>query len=111
MPPAKRGQDFQWAIDVTSDLATVEDFEQVIVKFEPANDAAITRLRDAGRVELGARTYSQFFKMDGHAAGGVAIYQLPEANSLDTAAIIRKTMERMSKDFPKGLNYNFPFDT
>jgi HAE1 family hydrophobic/amphiphilic exporter-1 len=111
MPPAKPGQDFQWTIDVSSDFASVEEFEKVIIKFEPADGGAITRLRDVGRVELGARTYSQLFKMDGHAAGGVAIYQLPEANALDTAKLVRTTMERLSRDFPRGLNYSIPFDT
>ena len=111
MPPAKAGQDFQWTIDVSSDLATVEEFENVIVKSDTTNGGAITRLRDVGRVELGAKTYSQFFKLDGRAAGGVAIYQLPDANALDTAEIVRKAMESLSKDFPKGLTYSIPFDT
>jgi HAE1 family hydrophobic/amphiphilic exporter-1 len=111
MPPARAGQDFQWTIDVSSDLDRVGEFEQVIVKFDPANGGATTRIRDVGRVELGARTYSQFFKIDGRPAGGVAIYQLPEANALDTAKVVRATMERLARDFPKGLTYSIPFDT
>ena len=62
----------------------------------------ITRVRDVGRVELGAKTYGQFFKMDGKPAGGIAIYQLPEANALDTAKAVRAAMERYSKNFPAG---------
>ena len=71
----------------------------------------VTRIRDIGRVELGAQTYSQFFKMNGKVAGGIAIFQLPEANALDTAKGVRAAMAELAKDFPTGLTYTIPFDT
>jgi hydrophobic/amphiphilic exporter-1 (mainly G- bacteria), HAE1 family len=111
MPPAPPGEDFQLTIDVKGDLGTVEEFEDIIVKFDPSNGGQITRIRDIGRVELGAQTYSQFFKMDGKVAGGIAIYQLPEANALDTAQRVRKAIVGLAKNFPKGLEYTIPFDT
>ena len=111
MPPAPPGEDFQLTIDIQGDLSTVSEFENVIVKFAPDNGGQITRIRDIGRVELGAQTYSQFFKMDGKVAGGIAIYQLPEANALDTAKRVRATMAELARNFPKGLVYTIPFDT
>ena len=84
------------------DLSTVEEFENIIVKYAPDQGGQITRLRDIGRVELGAQTYSQFFKMDGKVAGGIAIYQLPEANALDTAKRVRATMAELAQNFPEG---------
>ena len=62
-------------------------------------------------MELGAQTYSQFFKVDDKVAGGIAIYQLPDANALDTAKRVRAAMAELAKDFPKGLAYTIPFDT
>jgi HAE1 family hydrophobic/amphiphilic exporter-1 len=111
MPPAPAGEDFQLTIDVKGDLSTVGEFENVIVKYAPDLGGQITRLRDIGRIELGAQTYSQFFKMDGQVAGGIAIYQLPEANALDTAERVRATMAELAQSFPKGLLYTIPFDT
>ncbi len=111
MPPAPAGEDFQLTIDVKGDLSTVGEFENVIVKYSPDLGGQITRLRDVGRIELGAQTYSQFFKMDGKVAGGIAIYQLPEANALDTAKRVRATMAELAQSFPKGLLYTIPFDT
>jgi hydrophobic/amphiphilic exporter-1 (mainly G- bacteria), HAE1 family len=111
MPPAPTGEDFQLTIDVKGNLATVEEFENIIVSFSPTNGGQITRIRDIGRVELGAQTYSQFFKIDGQVAGGIAIYQLPEANAIDTAKRVRAAMAEYAKDFPKGLVYTIPFDT
>src|SRR5205085_384295 len=95
MPPASPGEDFQLTIDVKGNLSTATEFENVIVKYAPDSGGQITRLRDIGRIELGAQTYSQFFKMDGDVAGGIAIYQLPEANALDTAKRVRATMAVM----------------
>ena len=111
MPPAPSGEEFQLTIDVNGDLSTVTDFENIIVKFSPDNGGQITRIRDIGRVELGAQTYGQFFKMDGKVAGGIAIYQLPEANALDTAKRVRAKMAELAGNFPKGLAYTIPFDT
>ncbi len=109
MPPAPSGQDFQLTIDVSGNLSLAEEFEKIIVKTGPGGQ--ITRVRDVGRVELGAQTYSQFFKMNDHVAGGIAIYQLPDANALDTAARVRAAMAELSRDFPVGLKYEIPFDT
>src|SRR5215831_10483948 len=109
VPPTRAGEPFQLTIDVPGNMTRAEQFERIIIKTGP--NGAITRLRDVGRVELGAQTYSQFFKMNGHVAGGIAIFQLPDANALDTATRVRAAMKELSKDFPQGLVYEIPFDT
>ena len=111
MPPTPPGQDFQLTVNVSGALTDVSQFEQIIVKSSSENGGQLTRVRDIGRVELGAKTYGQFFKMDGRPAGGIAIYQLPEANALDTANGVRAAMERYSKSFPQGVRYEVPLDT
>jgi hydrophobic/amphiphilic exporter-1 (mainly G- bacteria), HAE1 family len=111
MPPTPAGQDFQLTVNVEGALTDVEQFERIIVKSSSEQGGQITRIRDIGRVELGAKTYSQFFKHDGKPSGGIAIYQLPEANALDTAKTVSEAMARYSADFPKGLTYSIPLDT
>src|SRR6185437_14192196 len=59
MPPAPAGIDFQYTLDIAGRLASVEEFQDVIVKTGTNGD--ITRVRDIGRVELGAQTYGQTF--------------------------------------------------
>jgi HAE1 family hydrophobic/amphiphilic exporter-1 len=110
MPPAPAGQDFQLTANVPASLSDAEQFEQIILKAEPGPNGAVTRIRDVARVELGASTYSQIFKVDGKPAGGIAIYQLPGANALDTAKGVRKALKTLSADFPAGLKYDIPFD-
>jgi multidrug efflux pump subunit AcrB len=55
MPPAPPSVDFQYTIDVLGRLNNVAEFEDVIVK--TGSNGEVTRLRDVGRVELGAQTY------------------------------------------------------
>ncbi len=111
MPPVPLGQDYQLTVNVSGALTDVSQFEQIIVKSSPENGGQITRIRDIGHVEMGSQTYSQFFKKDGQPAGGIAIYQLPNANALDTAQAVRTAMAEYAKSFPTGLSYQIPFDT
>ncbi len=111
MPPTPAGQAFQLTVNVEGALANAEEFEQIIVKSSTELGGQITRVRDIGRVELGAQTYSQFFKMNGGQAGGIAIYQLPEANALDTAKAVSTALKGYAKNFPAGIRYSIPLDT
>src|SRR5262249_10930588 len=111
MPPTPAGQDFQLTANVPAALSDPAQFEQIILKTDSGPGGQITRLRDVGRVELGARSYSQIFKVDGKPAGGIAIYQLPGANALDTAKRVRKLLDSLASGFPVGLLYQIPFDT
>lgn len=110
-PPAAAGQANALTVNVNGPLNTPDEFGNIIVKSDTQNGGRITRLRDVARIELGSQQYGQFFKYDGHSAGGVAIYQLPGSNSLNTAKRVREKMEELSKYFPAGLQYEIPFDT
>src|SRR3974390_1078675 len=98
MPPAPAGQGFQLTANVPAELSDTTEFEQIILK---AAGTQITRIRDVGHVELGARSYSQLFKVDGQPAGGIAIYQLPGANALDTSKGVRRFLKTLSPTFPE----------
>ena len=110
-PPAPKGQDFQFTVDVQGRLSTPEEFSNIVVKSEQGNGGRILRLKDIGRVELGAQTYTMTSKLNNRPNAGIAIYQLPEANALDVAKRVNAKMAELSKAFPKGLVYEVPFDT
>ena len=108
MPPAPKGQDFQYTVNVSGRLADPSQFADIVIK---SADGRITRLKDIARVELGAQTYSQAFRLDGQPAAGIAISQSPDANALATARLVRAKMTELAKAFPQGLVYSIPFDT
>ena len=111
MPPAPKGLDFQYTIDVVGRLSTPEEFSNIIVKADQGNGGRIVRVKDIGRVELGAQTYAQTSQINGKPNSGIAIYQLPDANALDVANSVKAKMVELAKAFPPGLTYDVPFDT
>ncbi len=110
-PPAPDDQQFQYTLDVQSRLNQVEEFGDVVVKDETRQGGRLVHLRDVARIELGSQNYSQDFRLDGRRAAGIAIYQTPEANSLQVGQAVRAAMERMSRRFPEGLRFAIPYDT
>jgi len=108
-PPGPAGQALQLTINVDSPMSKPEDFAQLIVSTAP--DGTITRLGDVARLELGSVDYNQEFLQDNKPAGGIAIYQLPDANALKTAAAVRQELDRLAPRFPEGLRYDIPLDT
>jgi hydrophobic/amphiphilic exporter-1 (mainly G- bacteria), HAE1 family len=108
-PPTQTGQPFQYTVTVAGRLADPEQFQDVIVK--TGNAGEITRVSDIGRVELGAQTYGQIFKVNGRPAAGIAVFQSPGANALNVEKEVRKRMDELAREFPPGLIFEVPFDT
>ena len=108
-PPAPGGQSFQYTLDIMGRLDDPQAFADVIVKIGTAGD--ITRVRDIGRVELGAQSYGQVFTLDGRPAAGMAIFQSPGANALQVGTEVRERMTELAREFPQALGYDIPFDT
>ena len=72
--------------------------------------AAITRLRDVARVELGSQDYSIRGSFGGQRGIALAIVQQPGANSLDAGKRVLDEMKILAKDFPQGLSYSIPYN-
>jgi multidrug efflux pump len=62
-------------------------------------------------VELGAQDYGVNRVYNGHAAAIIRVTLMPGANALDVTERVNATMEKLSKDFPEGIQYTVPFDT
>ena len=110
-PPAPRGQDFQYTLNLIGRLDDPAEFENIVVKVDPGNGGRITRIRDVGHAELGAQTYSKTFLLDGRPAAGIAISLLPEANAIAVSNAVKAKMDELAKSFPEGLAYIIPYDT
>jgi hydrophobic/amphiphilic exporter-1 (mainly G- bacteria), HAE1 family len=109
MPPTQAGQAFQYTLNVNGRLNDAAEFENVIVKTGSNGD--VTRVRDVGRVELGAQTYSQMFSLDNKPATGIGVFQSPGANALEVEQAVKKKMTELAGAFPQDIKYEVPFDT
>ncbi len=79
--PGGRRQAYNLSVRVRGRLTEPEQFEDVVVK--AGAGAALVRVRDVGRVELGAETYSANLRFIGLEASGMGIQLLPTANALE----------------------------
>lgn len=111
LPPAPVGQEMQLTVNLRGSFSEASDFENIIVKTSTSSGGQITRIKDIGRVELGSQTYSQFFNLNNQQTAGIAIFQLPDANALDVAKLIKEKADQMAKFFPEGMSYRIPYDT
>ncbi|HKM61675.1 MAG TPA: efflux RND transporter permease subunit [Acidisphaera sp.] len=111
MPPAPADTEFQYTVDIQSRLNDPSQFGDIIVKDQTREGGRLVYVRDVARVELGAQTYAQDFKLDGKPSAGIAIYQTPDSNSLQVGKEIGDAMTTLAARFPQGLHYSIPYDT
>lgn len=90
-------------------FTTAEQFRQVIVRATPG--AAIVRLGDLARVELGNDTYAFSLALNGTQTAGLAVSLTSGANALATATAVRKRMHQLETTFPPDIRWITPFDT
>ncbi|MGF1515929.1 MAG: efflux RND transporter permease subunit [Elainellaceae cyanobacterium] len=107
--PAEDGQQYQINLEAISRLEDVSEFENITVATDESG--YLVKLRDVGRVELGAEDYSSFLRYNGKDGVGLGIYQTPGSNALDISKSVRAEMERLSEQFPPGMTYGVGFDT
>src|SRR5918996_1254727 len=106
--PAAEDQMFQMSVRAAGRLTEVSEFENIVVK--AGSDGALVRVRDIGRVELGAEDYSSRLRFAGVEASGIGIMLLPTANALEVFRGVNAEMERLEEQFPPGLKWQLAFD-
>jgi len=108
-PPAPAGQTFTYSINTLGRLSSAEEFEDIIVRTR--TDGSVVRVKDVGRVELGAENYGWFAHLNGGKAACIGVFQLPGANALQVAEEVCANIEQLSERFPQGLKYAVSYDT
>jgi multidrug efflux pump len=102
-----KGNLVQVALTANTDLRSVEEFKNLVVRQQ---NNAIVRIRDIADVELGAEDYESDVKFSGETAVGMAVYVLPNANSLDVIRAVRTEMEAIQKELPGGIQARVAYD-
>jgi HAE1 family hydrophobic/amphiphilic exporter-1 len=109
MAPSPKDQEFTWTVSAPGRLVNPEEFENIIIR-ETETGAQI-RVKDVGRAELGSQDYNSFGRLDGKAAGTMAVYLLPGANQLQASEAIYQTMSNAKALFPPDMDYKIVYDT
>src|SRR5579871_4566028 len=106
--PARRGQQFTYAVLAQGRLSAPEEFGNVIVRETP--NGGTVRVKDVARVELGTQDYSIACRLNGKPTAAIAVYQLPGTNAVQTVAGVRKLMAQMKQRFPDDIDYAISLD-
>jgi multidrug efflux pump len=107
-PPSPSDTTFQLSINAQGRLTTEEEFANVVVR--STADGQITRIRDVGRVQIGADRYSMRSLLDNKNAVAIGIFQRPGTNAIQASNEVRATMARLKKTFPAGVDYAIVYD-
>ena len=102
------GVDITVPITAQGRLSSASQFEEIVLRANP--DGSLIRMRDVARVSLEASSYSTESGINGGNAAILGIYMLPGANAMEVAQSVKDAMKEISKSFPEGMEYNFPFD-
>ena len=107
-PPNPGDNAFQFIVTTQGRFDDPRQFREIIVR--SGAEGQIVRLRDVARVELGAQDYVTNSYLNGKPAVAMGIFQRPGTNALASAAEIIATMERLKKDFPRGIDYQIVYN-
>lgn len=108
-PPASSTSEFQYTVSTQGRLQQPEQFGDIVIKQGAKGE--ITHLHDVARIELGAKDYNSGLFLDGEQTVGLAIFQLPGSNAIDTKRAVVDAMDTLKTRFPPGLDYVLVYDT
>jgi hydrophobe/amphiphile efflux-1 (HAE1) family protein len=107
--PAPKGQVFDFSVNTLGRLIDPKQFEDIIVK--TGEGGSVLRVKDLGRVELGAKSYDTLSYYKGVPSVTLIVYQTPGSNALDVGDAVRRTMSDLKKDFPQDVDYQIVYET
>ncbi|HXJ74374.1 MAG TPA: efflux RND transporter permease subunit, partial [Candidatus Dormibacteraeota bacterium] len=107
--PAPPGQESQFNVRALGLLKDPKEFEEIIIRSNP--DGSQVKIKDVGRVELGAQTYDLRARLNKSPAGAIGVYLAPGANAIETAENVTKILENAKKRFPPDMDYDVTLDS
>src|SRR5213594_3985842 len=105
---ATKGQMVQVNLTASTDVRTVEQFKNLVVKQQ---GGAVIRLNDVANVTLGAEDYDSEVGFDGKKAVYIGINVAPAANLLDVIARVRNVFPDIHSQLPQGLQGEIVYDS
>ncbi|TRW99373.1 efflux RND transporter permease subunit [Paracoccus sp. M683] len=107
--PAVEAQQFTVDITAQSQLKTVDDFRNILLRTGDAG--AQVRLGDVARIEIGQESYGSDSRFNRQNAAGFGINLATGANAVETASAVRAMLDGMANAFPEGVSIEYAYDT
>jgi multidrug efflux pump len=106
--PMATGKAHEIPITLLGRLSEPEQYEDMVLRTDWMGRKV--RLKDVGRAELGAKNMDSTSKVNGKPNGSLAIFALPDANSIEVADRVIAKMEELKKSFPEDIDYVVSLD-
>jgi multidrug efflux pump len=107
-PPSTKQGAYEVGVQLLGRLTDPAQFGDVLIK--SADEGRLVRVRDVGRIELGAVDYSTNAYLDDKPAVAIPIFQRPGSNALETAKGVQDLMATLRPQFPSGLDYDIVYN-
>jgi len=111
--PAGRIESVQreFSVVAQTDLGKPEQFEQVVVRAPTAASPYPVKIRDIGRVEIGAASERSSVRFNGRSAVALGVIKQATANPLDLSRALRAELPRVTRDLPQGMEARIAYDS
>ena len=106
--PGDGSEQMSYTLKTTGRLNTTEDFSKIIIR--TGVDGAVVFLGDIARIEKGADSYLFTARYNGEPSVAMMVSRSSDANALTTMNNLRKELASLQKQFPSGVECQFPYD-
>ena len=106
--PTRARQPLELTITTRGRLLEPAEFDDIIIRSD--SDGRKVRIKDVGYTELSAKNLDSTSQLDGSPNASLAIFALPDANSIATADRVRERMDELKKSFPDDVDYVVALD-
>ncbi len=106
--PVDLDQQFQYIIKTEGRFSEPSQFENIIVRAN--TDGSFVRIKDIADVELGAKNYKIFSRVDGKNSIAFGINQLANANLIKVVEDVKKELTLIEKRLPEGMQLDVVYD-
>ena len=102
--------DREFSVVARTDLTTPEQFEAVVVREPQSADGYPIRIRDVGRVEIGAESERTSARFKGRPAVALGLIKQSTANPLTLSHALRAELSNIVADLPEGMRVDIAND-
>jgi multidrug efflux pump len=97
----------EFTVRSLGELKTPEQFSDLVVS---NTEGVLVKLRDLGRVELGAEDDRSALRFNGTSAVAIGVIRQSKANIIQVADAIRNELPKIQESLPPGVKLNVAFD-
>ena len=98
----------EYVLKYSGRYTTPEEYGNIVVKSN--SDGQMVRLKDVADIHVGSEVYDIYSTLNGRPSAAVTLKQAYGSNARDVITQVKKTMERLKKDMPKGMHYEISYD-